>query len=71
MPITRMFQNLVSDRCLEPHNHGRGLVDNPPGAAHPTPEDVFRDGSLHLTDRSAHLPRELRTFASSLHTFAS
>lgn len=53
--ITRMFQNLVRDGLLEPHNQGRGSVYCLPGAAIPTPEEVFGDGSLHSTDRSAHL----------------
>jgi hypothetical protein len=54
--ITRMFRNLVRDGFLEPHNQGRGSVYSLPGAALPTPEEVFGDGSRHLTDRSAHLP---------------
>ena len=51
-----MFRNLVRDGFLEPHNQGRGSVYSLPGAALPTPEEVFGDGSRHLTDRSAHLP---------------
>jgi hypothetical protein len=54
--ITRMFRNLVRDGFLEPHNQGRGSVYSLPGAALPTPEEVFGDGSRHLTDRSAYLP---------------
>ncbi len=54
--ITRMFQNLVRDGFLEPHNQGRGSVYCLPGAAIPTPEEVFGASSLHLGGRSAHLP---------------
>ena len=54
--ITRMFQNLVRDGFLEPHNHGRGSVYSLPGAALPTPEEVFGDVSRNLTNHSAHLP---------------
>lgn len=56
--ITRMFQNLVRNGFLEPHNQGRGSVYCLPGAALPTPEDVFGDSSEHLADSSEHLPDE-------------
>lgn len=66
--ITRMFQNLVRDGVLEPHNQGRGSVYCLPGAAIPTPEEVFGDSSLHLPGSSLHLgDRSLHLNRGSLH----
>jgi len=60
---TRLLQNLVRDKFLEPHNPGRGAVYCIPGAAIPKPEEVFGAGSeqfgessAHLAPSSAHLP---------------
>jgi hypothetical protein len=70
--ITRMLQNLVRDKFLEPHNSGRGAVYCLPGVAIPTPEEVFRassahsgEGSAHLIARSAHLPISSAQFGAS------
>jgi ATP-dependent DNA helicase RecG len=52
---TRLLQALVQEGFLEGHNPGRGAVYCLPGAAIPTPEEVFGASSAHLTGDSAHL----------------
>lgn len=59
---SRLLQGLVRSGYLETHNPGRGAVYCLPGAAPPTPEEVFGEvsgsipgSSTHLTDRSTHL----------------
>ncbi len=60
--VTRMLQDLVHQGLLEAHNPGRGAVYCLPGAALPTPDEVFGASSAqsgvssaHLTESSAHL----------------
>ncbi|MDU0697876.1 RNA-binding domain-containing protein [Pseudomonas aeruginosa] len=52
---SRLLQALVRSGFLESHNPGRGAVYCLPGAALPTPEDVFGSSSEHLLDSSEHL----------------
>jgi hypothetical protein len=52
---TRMLQRLVQEGFLEAHNPGRGAVYSLPGAAWPTPEDVFGGSSAHFSGSSTHL----------------
>ncbi len=51
---SRLLQGLVRAGFLESHNPGRGAVYCLPGAALPTPEDVF-GSSGHLAGSSGHL----------------
>lgn len=54
MEASRLLQGLVRAGFLESHNPGRGAVYCLPGAALPTPEDVF-GSSGHLPERFRHL----------------
>lgn len=62
--VTRLLQALVQEGFLEGHNPGRGAVYCLPGAAIPTPEEVFGASSEQSAGSSAHLP------ASSAHLAA-
>jgi predicted HTH transcriptional regulator len=53
---TRLLQALVQEGFLEGHNPGRGAVYCLPGAAIPTPEEVFGASSAQSAGSSAHLP---------------
>ena len=53
---TRLLQTLVQEGFLEGHNPGRGAVYCLPGAAIPTPEEVFGASSAQSAGSSAHLP---------------
>jgi ATP-dependent DNA helicase RecG len=54
--VTRLLQALVQEGFLEGHNAGRGAVYCLPGAAIPTPEEVFGASSEQSAGSSAHLP---------------
>lgn len=54
--VTRLLQALVQEGFLEGHNPGRGAVYCLPGAAIPTPEEVFGASSEQSAGSSAHLP---------------
>ena len=53
---TRLLQALVQEGFLEGHNPGRGAVYCLPGAAIPTPEEVFGASSEQSAGSSAYLP---------------
>lgn len=61
---TRLLRDLVENGFLESHNPGRGAVYCLPGAAIPTPEEVFGAGSEQLAS-SANLPASSRNLAHS------
>ncbi len=61
---TRLLRDLVENGFLESHNPGRGAVYCLPGAAIPTPEEVFGAGSEPLAS-SANLPASSPNLAHS------